>query len=292
MADNEEKKDKLSKKEQKELKKKQKLDAKKAKKVGKQGESSTTDDEEEETVGGGLAVAFAVILIIAVWLVIFALLIKMDVGGFGSTVLYPVLKDVPVINKILPTSTDYSNTKSSGNESYNYSSISDAVDRIKELEKELKKANDQVSTDQSTISDLQSQVAELKTYKDNEASFEALKKKFDEEVVFSDKAPDIEEYKTYYESIDADNAAAIYKEVIEQQQTDSKISDYAKTYSSMKASQAAGIFDTMTDNLSLVAQILNAMDASSRGAILGAMNASTAAQVTKIMNPSSSSSTN
>ena len=285
MADNEEKKDKLSKKEQKELKKKQKLDAKKAKKVGKQGESSTTDDEEEETVGGGLAVAFAVILIIAVWLVIFALLIKMDVGGFGSTVLYPVLKDVPVINKILPTSTDYSNTKSSGNGSYNYSSISDAVDRIKELEKELKKANDQVSTDQSTISDLQSQVAELKTYKDNEASFEALKKKFDEEVVFSSNAPDISNYKEYYESIDPDNAKAIYKEVIEQQQDKSQLDDYVKAYSAMKPAQAASIFDTMTDNLSLVAKILNAMDSESRGKILGQMNQTTAAQVTKLMEP-------
>ena len=267
------------------MKKKQKLDAKKAKKVGKQGESSTTDDEEEETVGGGLAVAFAVILIIAVWLVIFALLIKMDVGGFGSTVLYPVLKDVPVINKILPTSTDYSNTKSSGNESYNYSSISDAVDRIKELEKELKKANDQVSTDQSTISDLQSQVAELKTYKDNEASFEALKKKFDEEVVFSSNAPDISNYKEYYESIDPDNAKAIYKEVIEQQQDKSQLDDYVKAYSAMKPAQAASIFDTMTDNLSLVAKILNAMDSESRGKILGQMNQTTAAQVTKLMEP-------
>ena len=43
----------------------------------------------------------------------------------------------------------------------------------------------------------------------------------------------------------------------------------------------------MTDNLSLVAKILNAMDSTSRGNILGAMNADTAAQVTKIMEPSS-----
>ena len=28
---------------------------------------------------------------------------KMDVGGFGSNVLTPILKDVPVINKILPS---------------------------------------------------------------------------------------------------------------------------------------------------------------------------------------------
>lgn len=39
-------------------------------------------------------------LIILIWLGIFVALIKLDVGGFGSKVLTPVLKDVPVINKI------------------------------------------------------------------------------------------------------------------------------------------------------------------------------------------------
>lgn len=36
------------------------------------------------------------------WLIIMALLVKLDVGGFGSTVLAPILKDVPYINRILP----------------------------------------------------------------------------------------------------------------------------------------------------------------------------------------------
>jgi len=53
----------------------------------------------------------------------------------------------------------------------------------------------------------------------------------------------------------------------------------------MKPAQAAGIFDTMTDNLALVGKILWAMDAASRGKVLGAMNADTAAQVTRIMEP-------
>ena len=59
-----------------------------------------------------------------------------------------------------------------------------------------------------------------------------------------------------------------------------------QTYSKMKPKEAAAIFDSMTDNLSLVAKILNAMDAQSRGNILGKMDSATAAKVTKIMNPS------
>ena len=44
--------------------------------------------------------------------------------------------------------------------------------------------------------------------------------------------------------------------------------------------------NTMTDNLNLVAQILENMDAQSRADILGKMNSDTAAKVTEIMNPS------
>ena len=42
------------------------------------------------------------IMIVITWLSVMCLLIKCDVGGFGSKVLRPVLKDIPVINKILP----------------------------------------------------------------------------------------------------------------------------------------------------------------------------------------------
>ena len=53
----------------------------------------------------------------------------------------------------------------------------------------------------------------------------------------------------------------------------------------MKPKQAAAIFDTMTDNLELVAKILSAMKADARGYILGNMKTDTAAKVTKLMEP-------
>ena len=58
--------------------------------------------EDGEKKGGRIPGILIATLIIAIWLVIFGLLIKMDVGGFGSTVLRPLLKNVPVVNKILP----------------------------------------------------------------------------------------------------------------------------------------------------------------------------------------------
>ena len=49
-----------------------------------------------------LLTVLIVFLIVLIWLAILALLIKFDVGGLGSGVLRPVLKDIPVVNRILP----------------------------------------------------------------------------------------------------------------------------------------------------------------------------------------------
>ena len=103
--------------------------------------------------------------------------------------------------------------------------------------------------------------------------------------MFSDSAPDIEEYKQYYESIDPADAEIIYRQVVEQTAANDEMDDYVKAYSSMKPKEAAAIFDTMTDNLELVAKILSAMKADARGDILGNMKTDTAAKVTKLMEP-------
>lgn len=52
---------------------------------------------QEESAGSKLLTFLIVLFIVIIWLVIFGVLIKFDVGNFGSEVLYPVLKDVPVV---------------------------------------------------------------------------------------------------------------------------------------------------------------------------------------------------
>ena len=279
MADNEELEEKVDKKKLKEEKKKAKREAREAKKKAKADRDELED--ENESTGNKFVLFVVTLLVIVIWLGIIALLIKTDVGGFGSTVLYPYLKDVKYVNKVLPEVSSDADVDTE----HQFDSIDDAVNRIKELELQLGEANSSLTTDSETIDSLQSQVDELSTYKEAEAEFEAEKEKFYEEVVFSDQAPDISEYKTYYESIEPENAEVLYKQVVEQLQASQEISDYATTYSSMKPKEAAAIFDTMTDNLSLVADILQAMDAESRANILGKMSADTAAKVTEIMEP-------
>lgn len=264
--------------------------ARKAEKARKKAEKKRAkaggDDfeSEEESAGSKIAVFFVTIIIILIWLAIIVLLIKWDVGGFGSTVLGPVLKDVPYVNRILPDSVVAE--ESTEDSAYAYDSMDDAIKKIKELEIQLAEAQNASSADADQIAQLESQAAELAQYKQEEADFEAEKEKFYEEVVFSDSAPDIQEYQTYYESIDPANAEMIYRQVVEQTAADEEIEDYVKTYSSMKPKEAAAIFDTMTKNLNLVADILQNMDAQARADILGKMTSDTAAKVTEIMEPS------
>ncbi|MCR5526747.1 MAG: hypothetical protein K6F39_05125 [Lachnospiraceae bacterium] len=249
--------------------------------------------EDEEDEGGALSVVLVTIFIVIVWLAILALLVKLDIGGFGTSVLTPVLKNVPVVNRILP---GYSLTASGNSVSDDgvlyagYDNLDDAIARIKELENELTAAQQASNDTDQTIADLQAEVSRLKTFETNQVEFEKIKDEFYNEVVFGDKAPDISEYQKYYEQIDPTNAQILYKQVVQKEQTDSEIEDYAKTYSAMKAKDAAEIFDTMGSNLSTVAKILNAMSSDARGNILGAMDPEIAASLTKLMEPSSSSS--
>lgn len=271
--------------ERKKIKAEQKAQRKEAKQRARElaQQEAALEDEEEE--GGGFSVVLVTILIVIIWLAILALLIKLDVGGFGSGVLSPVLKDVPVINKILPGD---SVTETTEEEAYGgYSSLKEAVDTLKTVELELERAQSQNQSDTTKIAELQAEIERLKTFEEKQVEFERIKNEFYEEVIYAENGPGAEEYQKYYESIDPTTAEYLYKQVVQQLEEDAAIEDYAKAYSEMKPKNAAAIFEEMTNNLNLVARILGEMSADDRGAILAAMNPEIAARVTKIMDPES-----
>ncbi len=272
-----------SKKEAKARKKEEKKKKKEEKKAAK-GDSEMS--EEAESGGSKIVVALATIVIIAIWLGILALLIKLDVGGFGSTVLRPILKDVPYVKEILPKAQEEAEAESLD---YPYKTLEEAIAQIKVLEGQLEKSGQKRKDDKATIEDLRSQIRKLGKYKENEAKLEEDKQKFYEEVVFGDSAPEIEQYKQYYEMIDPDNAEVLYKEVVQQQQYDERVEDFIKTYaaSSMKPKDAAAIFETMKDNMQLVKRILENLSAEDRGDILSSMtDKEMAAKLTEMLEPS------
>ena len=282
-VDAEEEKKRL-KEERKQLKNEKKAQRKEAKQRAKE----ISQQEEQLDDEGGISVVIVTIVIVLIWIAILCLLVKLDVGGFGSSVLAPVLKDVPVINKILPSdAVDIPGEEEEEEDYGGYTDLRDAVDYIRELELELEIAQTESNTDYEEISALRAEIDRLQTFEDAQVEFERIKTEFYEEVVYSDKGPGVEEYQKYYESMDPTTAEYLYKQVLEQTETDREIQDYVQTYSEMKPAQAASIFQEMTDDLDLVAKILYQMSAEDRAKILGAMDADTAARLTKILDPDS-----
>ena len=266
--------------ERKKIKDEQKAQKKEAKQRAKEISAQEAELEDE---GGGISTFLVTIVIIIIWIAILCLLVKLDVGGFGSNVLAPVLKDVPVVSKILPSEAVIS---TEDEESYGgYTSLREAVDYIKQLELELESAQSASNSDSQELEELRAEVERLRTFEDAQVEFDRIKTEFYEEVIYAENGPGAEEYQKYYESIDPTNAEYLYKQVIEQVQENAKLSSYAQAYSSMEPAAAADIFEEMTNDLDLVAKILNQMSAESRGNILAAMDSEIAARVTKIMDP-------
>lgn len=279
-AEAEKKKIKEERNRLKQEEKKQKQDIKKrAKEISKR--EAAIEDEDDS--GGGISSFLVTTIIVLVWLGILCLLIKMDVGGFGSDILTPLLKDVPVVNKILPNSTE---TETASEGAYGgYSSLREAVDYIKVLELELEHAQEVNNYDSDELTELKAEVARLKEFEEAQIEFQRIKEQFFEEVVYADEGPGPEEYLKYYESMDPATAEALYKQVARQLEEDKEVTDYAAAYSAMKPKEAAKIFEAMTDDLDLAARILWVMDSDTRGKILGAMDENVAAKLTKIMDP-------
>lgn len=247
---------------------------------------------------GGLATLVITFLIILIWLAIMALLVKLDVGGFGSDILAPMLKDVPYLNLILPEGSvekkpaatgDATADTGTGTSEGGVESIEDARAYITKLEKLLQDEMAQNAALTAENEKLNAEVARLEPFEQQQKDFYAEKEKFYEEVVYSDKSPDPEKFAQYYELIDPDNAAAIYQKIKQQGADDTAIRAFATTYSGMKAKSAAKIFDEMVNEnqIELVAKILAQMSVETRGDILAAMKEENAAKLTQLLEPTS-----
>ena len=249
-----------------------------AKEIAKQEEA--LGDEE----GNGLVTFGATVFIVVLWLAVICVIIKLDIGGFGSSVLTPILKDVPVVNKILP---GVSLTETTDPDSYGgYSSLPEAVDYIKELELEVERLQTSVNVKDADIETLRAEVSRLQEFEAAQVEFQRIQNEFYEEVVYSEKGPGAEEYRKWYETMNPATAESLYRQVVVQQEESGEFQEYASSFSQMKPKAAALLLEQMTD-LNTVARILNALTAEERGAIMNQMTPEFGAKVAAIMDPDS-----
>lgn len=262
-------------------KKQLKADEKAAQKEAKQRRMEMEDAQAELTGdnSGGLGAFLLIVLIIFLWILLMAILIKMDIGGIGEK-LRPILKDIPYVNYILPDDGSDNAVTSASDASGN--SVDSAY--LAQLENELATAQSQNSTLSATIDTLTAEVTRLAPFEQEQSTFEEERNKFYEDIVYTDNAPDASSYASYYAMIQPDAAASIYAEVLASQITDEEVETYAAAYSAMDAKDAANIFNSM-DDLTLVARILQQMSSDDRGAILAEMDVTVADKVTSLMEP-------
>ena len=259
----------------------QKKEAKKrAKEIAKQEEELESDEE-----GGGFVTFIATLFIVLLWLAVIVVVIKLDVGGFGSSVLAPGLKNVPVLNRILPESTASETldpTMYGG-----YTNLQDAVNRIYSLETELEAIKSATLTKDERIAALEAEVTRLSEFETMQVDFQRIRNEFYEEVIYAENGPGPEAYVKYFESMDPTTAEFLYKQVVEDLQVSKEIQDYVSAYSNMKPKEAAALFEQMTDNegIQLAARILGAMNPEDRAAIFDQMDKAVAARITKILDP-------
>lgn len=270
--------------EKKQLKKEQKAQRKEAKRRAK--EIAKKEDElEDDESGGGVATFFTTLFIVVLWIAVICVVVKMDVGGFGSSVLRPLLKDVPVVNMILPGTAV---TETTDGESYGgYTSLRDAVDQIASLEKQLEQVQNANKEKDNEIDTLKAEVLRLQPFEEKQVEFQRIRTEFYEEVIYAENGPGEEAYVEYFESMDPTTAEYLYKQVVAQMEESKEVQEYVAMFSQMKPKAAAAVFESMEDDLNLVADILSAMNAESSAAIMDAIDPEVGAKLTKIMNPES-----
>ena len=237
---------------------------------------------DEEKAGGKLLSAVLIFMIIIVWLAAMVILIKLDVGHFGSRILRPVLKGVPVINMILPAASD---DEAANETSLPYKNLAEALAQIDALNATVAADQEKIQSMTEQIQEKDNEIVRLKGFEDDQERFVQLKNEFYNEVVYGNSAPDADTYIKWYESIDPDAAEEIYRQVVAQQEASSEIKDLATTYAEMEPASAAKILETMKGDLDTVTKIMQEMASSDRAEIMAEMDPDFAANITKKLMP-------
>ncbi len=238
------------------------------------------DTTKEERGGGGILTTLIIILIILIWLAILSLLIKFDVGGLGSKTLRPILKDIPIINRILP---EVSDELLAEENAYPYKTLQEAVEYIKKLELEVDKYREENEDYAYRQIEMQKEIDSLRHYEEEQDAFTERVEAFDREVVFNEKAPSTQEYLKWYEGMYPNNAADIYNELLEKKLIEDIIQREADYLSGMKAKEAAAILSEMPSDIDLVCKLLGCMKSNEVSDILKEMDELFAARIVNRM---------
>lgn len=264
--------------DRKQLRSDQKAAAKEARLRAKEMEEA--EAELNGDIHGGLGSFLLILLIILVWLLLMAIMIKFNILGLGDT-LTPALKDIPYIKNLLPGAQTVQMNNSSEDSSQ---VVADNSDYVASLEQELSRQLALNASYAATIDKLNAEVARLEPFEEEQAEFDKQRQQFYQDIVYNDNAPDASAYASYYAMIAPEEAAEIYEQIASDEISDEEVKVYAATFTAMKPKEAAAIFNNMS-NITLVARILQQMGSDDRAKIMGKLDTEVAEKVTELLEP-------
>jgi flagellar motility protein MotE (MotC chaperone) len=251
---------------------------KEAKKTNSKNGKDIKNDKDGKSGKGGI-----VFIIIVVVLIGFIALVKLDVFGLGTNVLGPALKDVPVLNLILPEMPE-EEVEVEVLVNYTFETIEDAIKVIKERDLTLMEMTEEAEIINEQYSALIDENDRLKIFEDRQAQFEEDRKEFD--LLVAEYA-DASEYMDFVESAYTENALIIYESLVQEKVFSEQVMVNAAMYASMNAEDAAEIMEiTHLTDIDMVAEILLSLDATKAGAILAELDPTTADRISRYMYPS------
>ena len=264
--------------DRKQLRSDQKAAAKEARLRAKEMEEA--EAELNGDIHGGLGSFLLILLIILVWLLLMAIMIKFNILGLGDT-LTPALKDIPYIKNLLPGAQTVQMNNSDEDSSQ---VVADNSDYVASLEQELSRQLALNASYAATIDKLNAEVARLEPFEEEQAEFDKQRQQFYQDIVYNDNAPDASAYASYYAMIAPEEAAEIYEQIASDEISDEEVKVYAATFTAMKPKEAAAIFNNMS-NITLVARILQQMGSDDRAKIMGKLDTEVAEKVTELLEP-------
>lgn len=205
------------------------------------------DELRGNTIKGKLACILVLLLLIGLWTGLFVSMVKLDAGGVASTLLAPLIGDVPIARSILPAEMQKK-------------SPSELAAEEAQAEAERAAAQAQAEAEAQAAAQAEEQAQAEAQVQAEAAQAEVKAAQVAEKIQVEEKQAQAE----------AEEAAALQ--------------DYVDTYSAMKPQDAAKLFESMIpDQEEVVIRILKNLTPEGRAAILSNMDVTNAAELTEKM---------
>lgn len=234
-----------------------------------------------------IVVFLAVLIVVAISAGVFYFMVKNNVRGIADT-LRPYISDNAILSLALPAAEgEDPDAPENLSEKELLKKYDEYRARTKELDKNLKEANDtieQLKKEAQQASDASTALAEnqaaLDQIKEEQAKLEADKKAFSEAVAQGDP----EGFKAYFQKIDKAAAESIYEEITEKDAANQRIAELAKPFSTMEPERAAAVLtQLLKKDQEALLDIFGALKPGATGLIFEQMDPETAAEITKLL---------